>query len=104
MYVIWHDDVLGNGQILYRKSTNAGSIFGSTINISNNPEEWWSWISSIAAIGNNVYIVWGTDTQGNAEIFFRISRNGGSTFESAINISNDETISADPSISVSKPP
>lgn len=99
VYVVWADEVLGN-EILYKKSTNAGSTFGSTINISNIPE---GVTPSIASTGNNVYIVWSTDIQGNTEIFYKISKNGGSTFESTINLSNNEAFSTDPAIAISKP-
>ncbi len=37
--------------------------------------------------GNNVHVVWSDDTSGNKEILARHSTDGGITFSSAINVS-----------------
>ena len=36
VYVVWHDNTPGNSDILYRKSTDGGSYFDATVNLSNN--------------------------------------------------------------------
>jgi hypothetical protein len=49
--VVWHDNTPGNGEILLRKSVNAGATFGNTINVSQNTGE--SLEPAIAVSGNN---------------------------------------------------
>jgi ethanolamine utilization microcompartment shell protein EutL len=96
VYVVWADDSLGNFEIFYKKSTDGGASFGSTINLSNN--EGNSFRPAIAASGNNVYVVWNDITTGNAEILYKRSTDGGATFGSTINLSNDPRDSVLPAI------
>lgn len=76
-----------NYEIYFRKSTDGGITFGEDINLSKSPG--FSEHPQIAAIGNNVYIVWVDDTYGNKEISFIKSDDAGSTFDEAIKISNN---------------
>jgi hypothetical protein len=39
VYVVWHDNTPGNFDIFYKRSTDGGANFGSTVNISNNFED-----------------------------------------------------------------
>jgi hypothetical protein len=45
-------------------------------------------IPAIAASGNNVYVVWSDSTQGNYQIMFKRTTNGGPGFDGAISFSN----------------
>jgi hypothetical protein len=58
--------------------------------------------TSVAAAGNNVYIVWSTDkgtSNSNGELMFRASTDGGKTFGDKINFSNtNDTDSINPVI------
>lgn len=36
IHVVWQDDTTGRSEILYRRSTDNGTTFGDTINLSNN--------------------------------------------------------------------
>jgi hypothetical protein len=90
-------------------------LFGSPINISNNPRD--SVYSQIATYKNNTYVVWEEDTTAadsiantrklatggstNYDIYFKKSTNGGVTFSKAINISNNPGFSQHPQIAVS---
>jgi len=76
-----------NYDIYFRKSTNGGITFGKDINLSNSSG--FSEHPQIAAIENNVYIVWVDNTYGNKEISFTKSVDAGSTFDKAIKISNN---------------
>jgi hypothetical protein len=42
----------------------------------------------IAISGNNIYVVWSTNSTGNEEVLFRSSADGGVTFADKINLSN----------------
>jgi len=70
-------------EIFFTKSTNKGSSFSKAISINNNDED--SFLGNIAAMGNNVYIVWGDSSlagEGNSNIFFKRSTDNGNSFGS----------------------
>jgi len=52
VYVMWVDAIAGNYDILYRRSTDGGASFGSTVNLSNNAGD--SLQPDIAAINNTL--------------------------------------------------
>jgi hypothetical protein len=66
------------GEIMLTRSTNDGSTFGSSINLSNNPGQ--SLLPSIATAGNNVYVVWFDDSTGSYQLMFTKSNNDGVTY------------------------
>ncbi len=55
-------------------------------------------LSPMASSGDNLYIVWPDNKTGNWELFFTKSENGGDTFETPINISNNTSFSANATI------
>ena len=79
VYVIWQSGIIvhqytGNinaliSDILYKRSTNNGTSFESTINLSNYSA--WSINPQIAAYNNSVYVVWTDNSTGNYEINFK---------------------------------
>ena len=56
VYVVWEDESSGNGDILYKRSTDGGATFSEVINLSDNEGE--STAPAIAVSGSNVYVVW----------------------------------------------
>lgn len=106
VYVVWMDIAPSptfDQEIFYKKSTDGGATFSPTENISNDPG--LSQFPAIAVSGQNVYIVWengpGIDQSGSREIFYKRSTNGGDTFESTQNISNNDGTSRRPEIAAS---
>jgi hypothetical protein len=89
----------GNSEILYRKSTDRGTTFGSTVNLSISVGG--SESPAIDVSGNNVHVVWLDNTPGNSEILLRKSINMEATFGSTINVSQNSGSSELPAISVS---
>jgi hypothetical protein len=83
---------------LYRRSTNGGASFGSTVNLSNSRLVQFP---AVAASGNNVYVVWYDDTPGNIDIFYRRSTNGGASFGSTANLSHSGPWSLNPAVAAS---
>jgi hypothetical protein len=71
VYVVWEDKSTGNGDILFKRSTDCGNNFEKTINFRNNNGE--SIETQIAKSGSNMYVVWEDRSQGDREIFFRAS-------------------------------
>ena len=94
------DTTPGNVDIFFAASNNNGISFSTPINLSNN-----TGISAnpqIAASGNNVYVTWEDDTTpGNADIFFAVSNNNGTSFGTPINLSNNTGFSNNPQIATS---
>jgi hypothetical protein len=99
------DNTTGNDDIQYRRSTDGGASFGSTINLSNDPG--LSQDPQIATSGNNVYVVWKDNTPysfdktHNWQIFFKKSTDGGASFGSTIDLSNSHGFSLYPKIDMS---
>ena len=98
VYVVWVDNTLGNLDIFYKRSTDGGTTFVEpTKNLSNNPGS--SISPAITISGNDVHVVWGDDTPGNFDIFYRRSVDGGSSFPNIIkNLSSSSLSSRLPSI------
>ena len=88
VYVSWMDRTPGNYEIFVAKSNDAGSTFSVPVNISNTSKD--SGYQQIATFGNNIYIVW-TETilNKNYDVFFAKSTDGGMTFDTPVNISNN---------------
>ena len=64
----------------------------NTTGTSANPE--------IAVSGSNVYVVWQDDQWGNFEIYFRKSKDGGTTWLTAARRTNNSGWSANPRLAV----
>ena len=99
VYIVWQDGIAGNNfDIFFKASTDNGTTFGTAINLSNNTG--FSGYPRLAAYGNNVYIVWQDNTPGNSDILFKASTDNGTTFRTAINLSNNTNTSSLPQISI----
>lgn len=83
---------------MYRRSTNGGTSFGNTINLSNDATASWHPVA-VAYGDNHFYIAW-TSWQDH-EILYKTSVSGGTSFGNAINLSNDPGKSAYARIAVS---
>jgi hypothetical protein len=88
VYVSWMDKTLGNYDVFVAKSSNAGSTFGTPVNVSKAPKD--SGYQQMAASGNNIYVVWTeTISDKNYDVYFAKSSDDGSTFDAPVNISNN---------------
>ncbi len=90
IHVVWTDAF--SGKILYSKSTDGGTTFnggspGTPIILSTTSGQ--NQNPQIAVSGSNVYVIWNNATSGNSDIFFTKSTDGGSTFGSIVNLSNN---------------
>nr|MCH9657354.1 glycoside hydrolase [archaeon] len=96
--VTWaHSDTpSGNFEILFSKSTDGGITWSTPQNISNTGGG--SEFSSIATDGTNILVTWRHAASGNVEILFSKSTDGGITWSTPQNISNNSEVSSHPSI------
>jgi hypothetical protein len=88
VYAIWADDSSGNREVLFTRSQDNGTTFETINNLSNNTSD--SFNQEIAVFGDDVYVVWlDQNEDGNTNILLRSSDDGGTTFGSTVNISNN---------------
>jgi len=100
VYAVWRDDNLGNAEIFFTNSTNNGTSFDSTINLSGSGTS--SITPQIAVSNGHVYVVW-RETSSPNQIFFANSTDDGDSFHSAVNLRDVATVvtTKDPQITAS---
>jgi hypothetical protein len=103
VYVVWEGTVpIDDGynfQVFLRVSNDYGKTFGETLDMSKSKGE--AREPHIAAEGEDVYLVWQDNAQGNNDIFLAKSSDQGKNFEKAANISNNSRDSNSPRLTIS---
>jgi hypothetical protein len=70
LHLVWHDLTPGNAEVYYKKSTNSGATWTTAERLSWNSED--SRSADVAAFGSgNYHVVWGDNTPGNYELYYR---------------------------------
>jgi len=87
-FVAWTDYTPGNAEILFKRSTDSGATWKSTVNLSNNPGN--SINVAIVAFGSKVYAVWTQYNNANTlgDVFFRGSVDNGATWGPKVKLSS----------------
>ena len=103
VYVLWVSGDEDDTDVYLKIDSDKGLSFDKTIDLSNNPAS-LSYEPQITTVGENVYVVWEDDegNSGNTDIFFVRSTDGGKSFSSKINLSNDPSGSRQPSAPCSR--
>src|SRR5579859_77207 len=97
IYAVWEDDTANNSNILFSRSTDGGATFSTPRNLSNTSG--FSFNPHIFVDShNNVSVVWEDDTPGNLDVFYSHSTDGGTTFSTPVNVSNDSSDSSSPQV------
>ena len=99
VHVVWRDERDGNEEIYYKRSTDGGLNWGSDTRMTNNNEG--SEDPVIISSGLNVYLVWQDSRDGNMEIYFKRSTDGGSNWGIDTRLTNNPFFSVNASIAVS---
>jgi hypothetical protein len=87
IYAIWADDTSGNREVLFTRSEDNGTSFERIKNLSINTSD--SFNQEIAVFGDNVYVVWLDQGEGEkTNILLKASSDGGATFGRTVNISS----------------
>lgn len=94
--VVWHDLRDGNYEIYYKNSTDGGLTWGADTRLTNDPA--LSRYASIALAGLDVHIVWDDYRDGNNEIYYKRSSDGGVTWGTDTRLTNDPALSYYPSV------
>ena len=99
VHVVWHDTRDGNYEIYYKRSTDGGLSWETDTQLTD--DDGYSYSSSIAASETNVHVVWNDSRDGNGEIYYKRSIDGGINWGEETRLTNAELTSFFPSIAVS---
>jgi len=99
VHVVWDDNRDGNPEIYYKSSPDGGTSWGSDTRLTDDPA--YSELASVAVFESNIHIVWRDMRDGNREIYYKRSTNGGSSWSTDVRLTNNTGISFSPSVSVS---
>jgi len=96
IYIVWVDERDGNAEIYYKKSNDGGNTWGNDLRLTNNPNT--STNPSIWSYGSNIHVVWQDNRDGNWEIYYKRSNDGGNTWSSDLRLTSNPYNSLYPSI------
>lgn len=99
VHVVWSDMRDGNYEVYYKSSTDAGVSWGNDTRLTNTLSS--SQNPTITVNGSFVHIAWGDDRDGNFEIYYKNSTNGGLTWGNETRLTNAPGISLTPSFAFS---
>jgi hypothetical protein len=88
-FVVWQDHTTGNDDIMFKRSTDNGATWKTTVNLSSNAGD--SSDPKLVVQSSNVYVVW---VQANSagdkfDIYFRRSSDNGATWGAKVNVSTN---------------
>jgi hypothetical protein len=99
IHLVWQNDISGNTEIYYKKSTNGGVTW-----VGDKRLTWNAGGSGYPAIAvdstDTIHVVWNDYTPGNSEIFYKKSTNGGGSWSGTVRFTWNSEISSDPAIAV----
>jgi len=99
LHVVWSDYRDGNYEIYYKRSTDGGSNWGADTRLTNAPAS--SGYPCIVSSGQVLHVVWRDVRDGNNEIYYKCSTNGGLNWETDTRLTNDSASSVYPTLAVS---
>jgi len=99
VHIVWDDTRDGNHEIYYKQSTDGGASWGADVRLTN--DSLWSGHPGLAVSGSDVYVVWRESRDGNTEIYFKHSTDGGIIWGNDTRITNNVDMSFNPSVTVS---
>ena len=98
VHVVWRDDRDGNAEVYYKRSADYGATWGGDTRLTNDGG--MSTSPSVAATGDLVRVAWGDDRDGNQEIYYNCSVDGGTTWGSDTRLTDAADYSGNPSVAV----
>jgi len=99
LHVVWHDNRDGNNEIYYKRSTDGGLSWQADTRLTNNSAI--SQYPAVSVSGSTVHVVWQDNRDGNDEIYYKRSTDGGTTWQPDVRLTNDVLFSRFPCVSVS---
>ncbi|MBM2842129.1 MAG: BNR/Asp-box repeat-containing protein, partial [Bacteroidetes bacterium] len=86
VHVVWYDRRDLNDEIYYKRSTDGGLTWGADTRLTNNTSG--SQFPSISVSGQVVHVVWMDGRDGNSEIYYKRSTDGGISWGSDTRLTN----------------
>jgi phage terminase large subunit-like protein len=99
VHIVWRDFRDGNEEIYYKRSPDAGVSWGADTRLTNNSAN--SSSPSVSVSGQVVHIVWFDNRDGNDEIYYKRSTDGGVSWGADARLTNNSATSYSTSVSVS---
>ena len=99
VHVVWQEARDGNFEIYYKRSTDAGVSWGTDTRLTNQFSS--SDYPSITVSGLVVHIVWEDERDGNFEIYYKHSTDGGVSWGTDTRLTNATDESYQPCVGVS---
>jgi len=96
VHVTWYDSRDRNWEIYYRRSTDEGRTWEPDARLTHHPDT--SVNPSIAVSDSNVHVIWRDTRDGNPELYYTHSTDGGTTWDHETRLTYDNAWSASPSI------
>jgi hypothetical protein len=100
VHVAWWDHRDGNREIYYKRSTDGGATWGSDTRLTNAARD--SDYPSVAAAGAVVHVVWREHRDGDLEVYYKRSTDGGASWDSDVRLTNAAGSSSSASVAVSE--
>ena len=101
VHIVWKDDRYGNYAIFYKRSEDGGLSWGVDTWLTDSYGQVWG--PSLAVSGSAVHIVWDDNPDGDFEIYYKRSENGGLSWGENTRLTNALGDSKYPYIAVSGP-
>ena len=99
VHVVWADVRDGNGEIYYKRSTDAGISWSADTRLTNHTGD--KDYPSVSSTGSDVHVVWSDQRDGNREIYYKGSTDNGVTWGADTRLTNDPAVSSTPSVASS---
>lgn len=96
VHVTWFDQRDGNNEIYYKRSIDGGQSWSTDIRLTNNSSS--SIYSAVAAVGDRIHVVWEEYRDGNGEIYYKRSTDGGASWSADTRLTNNAANSFSPSV------
>jgi predicted neuraminidase len=100
LHVVWDDDMPGNHEIYYKKSTDGGATWTGSQRLTWD-SSYSTWPAIAVSSPANLYLAWQDYASGNGEIYHKKSTDGGTTWTTSQRLTWNSGSSGYPAIAVS---
>lgn len=96
VHLVWTDNRFEEGEIYYCHSLNSGQNWGTQLRLTNKSGN--SINASVSSVSNDVHVVWQDERDGNQEIYYKHSTDGGLTWGADVRLTHNSFASNFPSV------